>query len=218
QANYAAANTFLDALAQHRRACGLPATSLAWGRWAPASGMTGRVDPADLARLTHRGFPPLSVDLGLTLFDAALSTGRALTVPATLDLAAVRAHAGSDPPPPVLRGLVDGARARRQRAVEPGAQDLSWARRMAGMAEAERQRAVQELVSTAAAAVLGHSTVTDTDRPFRELGFDSLTAVELRNRLYASTGERLPTTAVFDYPTPAALAAYLLDRVSGSRK
>nr|AEZ54377.1 PieA4 [Streptomyces piomogenus] len=211
QGNYAAANAFLDGLAQHRRAAGLPGLSIAWGLWEQASGMTGHLDDADLTRLRRSGVRPLSDADGLAMFDSALDADEALLVAMRLDVATARTALQSSSVPPLLRRLI-GSPARRAVAVaEPGGADAP-ARRLAALPEAERARALLELVRTNAAVVLGHAT-DDAIRPdlaFKQLGFDSLTAVELRNRLGAATGLRLPATLVFDHPRPDALAAYLL--------
>ncbi|WP_141713110.1 type I polyketide synthase, partial [Streptomyces sparsogenes] len=210
QANYAAANAFLDALAQHRRGRGLPAHSLAWGLWADASAMTGVLDQVDLRRIGRTGVRPLSTETGLALFDAALGLDRALTVPIVLDLARART---ADTVPPLLRGLVRTRRALARAAAESATSELGD--RLAALPEAERRRTLVELVCAQAAAVLGHDDAGEVgaDRPFKALGFDSLTAVELRNRLNTATGVRLPVTAVFDHPTPLALTAHLLPLV-----
>ncbi len=195
QGNYAAANAFLDALARHRRSLGLPGASLAWGPW--ASGMAAGLDTG------RAGLPPLPVEEGLALFDAALTTGRAVVVPAKIE-----APAGDVPA--LLRGLV---RARSGRPPSGGA----LAGRLTGLEETERAAAVLAVVRTEVARVLGHAETARIapGRPFTELGFDSLTAVELRNRLAAVTGSRLPATLVFDHPTPAALADRLLAEFAG---
>jgi polyene macrolide polyketide synthase len=209
QANYAAANAFLDALAQHRGAHGLAAASLAWGQWAESGGMAGSLGRADLARLARMGVAPLSRDDGLALLDVALGAGEPLLVPARLDAGALRAQARAGTLPPLLERLVP-VRTRRDRAASG-----LLARRLAALPEAERGAAVLELVRAEAAAVLGHSSsaAVEAGRAFKELGFDSLGAVELRNRLSAAAGLRLPSTLVFDHPTPAAVAAYLHARV-----
>ncbi|MEV5831801.1 SDR family NAD(P)-dependent oxidoreductase [Spirillospora sp. NPDC052242] len=211
QGNYTAANAFLDALAQHRHAQGLPAASLAWGLWAEASGMTGHLDRRDLERASRGGVVPLPTDQGLSLFDGALRTGRPAVVPARLDLASVRAGGGTVPA--VLLGMVRGGRRAAAAAEAPS----SWAESLAALPEAERDREVAELVRAQVAAVLGHEAPgsVQAERAFKEMGFDSLTAVELRNRLGAATGLRLPATLVFDHPTPEAVAAYLRHRMPG---
>ncbi|WP_185057365.1 SDR family NAD(P)-dependent oxidoreductase, partial [Thermocatellispora tengchongensis] len=201
----AAGNAFLDALVSWRRARGLPGVSLAWGLWAERSGITGGLGRADLARWERAGFGALDTATALDLFDRALTGAEPVVLPLRLDLAVARAQA--DPPSPMLRGP---ARRRDRRG--------SLRERLAAMAAAERERALLDLVRTHAAAALGHPSPASVapDRPFRDLGFDSLTAVELRNRLNAATGLRLPATLVFDHPSPAALASHLLAELSGS--
>ncbi|MFF3805992.1 type I polyketide synthase [Streptomyces sp. NPDC002032] len=210
QANYAAANAFLDALARRRRGQGLPATSLAWGFWAQASGMTGHLDEADRRRMQSGGISGLSDETGLALFDLALATGEPELLPVRLDTAALRVQAGAGALPPLLRKLV---RTPVRRAAEAAAGDAGadFAQRLAALSEPDRVRAVLDLVRRQAAVVLGHDSAeaVSAESSFKELGFDSLTAVDLRNRLAATTGVRLPATLVFDYPTPTELTAYL---------
>ncbi|GCD95687.1 polyketide synthase [Embleya hyalina] len=217
QANYAAANAFVDALAAHRQAAGGPGTSLAWGLWARTSGMTGRLGRDDLDRMARSGVLPMSDALGLRLFDAARSGSRTLAVPMRVDPAALRTLAGTGTLPEVFGGLARGP-ARRVAATDGDAGGSTWQRRTAALVPAERSRVLLELVRTHAAAVLGHGdeTAVPADRAFKALGFDSLTAVELRNRLAAGTGLRLPATLVFDHPTPAALADRLGAELSGA--
>ncbi|MEU7410001.1 SDR family NAD(P)-dependent oxidoreductase [Streptomyces sp. NPDC042638] len=208
QANYAAANTFLDGLAAHRRSLGLPAVSLAYGLWSGSGGMSAGIGAADLERLRRLGLPPLTPAQGLRTFDAGLGAEDAVLVPVRLDAAAVRAR--PDGVPALLRGLVRPA---RRRGAEPGAGAPadSWRARLAPLADAERDRALLELVRTHVAGVLGHpsSESVDPGRAFQEMGFDSLAAVELRNLLAGATGLTLPATLVFDQPTPLTLAAHL---------
>ncbi|WP_328794265.1 SDR family NAD(P)-dependent oxidoreductase [Herbidospora solisilvae] len=210
QANYAAANVFLDALAAHRRERGLPATSLAWGMWREASGMTGHLGAADLARIARGGLTPMSAEEGLALFDAALRADRPLLVPAVLDEAALRARAEAGEVPPVLRGLVRAPSVRRAARHAP-VSPAGLAERLAALPGPDREQALLTLVREQVAAVLGHAGADGVaaDQAFKEIGFDSLTSVELRNRVAAATGLRLPTTLAFDFPTPAALAAHL---------
>ncbi|TDQ51640.1 type I polyketide synthase [Actinorugispora endophytica] len=208
QGNYAAANAFLDALAHHRRFRGLPATSLAWGLWAEASAMTGHLSEADRARLGRTGLAPMDSAAGLALFDAALRDDRPVLVPARLDL---RGLGGPDAPvPPVLRSLARGPV--RRAAGESAGTGPDLARRLAPLSPSEREHSVLDLVRSHAAAVLGHASpdAVHPARPFTEIGFDSLTAVELRNRLNAATGLRLPSTLLFDHPEPAAAARLVL--------
>jgi polyene macrolide polyketide synthase len=205
QGNYAAANAFLDALAQRRRAEGLPGLSLAWGLWAERSGITGDLADTDLARLTRSGMVPLSSKEALVLLDNAHASGEALLVPVRLDTAALR-KLGTVPA--VLRGVIRGP-ARRTAGA-------SVAVRLDGLAKPERDQALLELVRGEVGAVLGHDTqdLVGAERPFTELGFDSLTAVELRNRLHRVVGLRLPATLIFDYPTPVALAGHLSEELN----
>ncbi|MEU5998102.1 type I polyketide synthase, partial [Streptomyces sp. NPDC047197] len=210
QGNYAAANAFLDALAQHRRTAGLPATSLAWGLWADADGMAGSLDEADVRRMTRNGVIPIGAAEGLALLDAAGSTGRAALVPIPLDLPVLRRQARSQPLPHLMRGLVRGS---ARRVVESGlvVAGSALAQSLVGLPVAEREKALLDLVLGHVALVLGHGSAQAIapERAFKELGFDSLSSVELRNRLNAATELTLPATLVFDYPTPAALAAHL---------
>ncbi|MFJ8744015.1 SDR family NAD(P)-dependent oxidoreductase [Embleya sp. NPDC127516] len=210
QGNYAAANAFLDAVAAGRRARGLPGVSLAWGLWAQSSAMTGHLSEGDLRRMARGGLIPLSTELGLALFDAAQLVDEPVLVPTRLEPAALR-DVAPEAVPHLLRALGTGSARRTARAGSSGGGRSSVADRLAGLPAAERERVLVELARTHAAAVLGYGSAAavDKDRAFKELGFDSLTAVELRNRLNAATGLRLPATLVFDYPTPALLAAHL---------
>ncbi|MFJ5105251.1 SDR family NAD(P)-dependent oxidoreductase [Streptomyces sp. NPDC088554] len=208
QANYAAANAFLDALAQHRRAAGLPALSLAWGPWRGTGGMADALDTTERARLGGSGLLPFTAESGLAALDRAMALpDEPLLVP--LQLAPRAAEAiPAERIPAVLRGLVRGATARRTVARgdnRPGGTGL------ADLDTAARESALLELVCAEASRVLGHNGTEgiDADRAFGELGFDSLTSVELRNRLTAATGLRLQPTLVFDHPTPTALATAL---------
>ncbi|MFI5638876.1 SDR family NAD(P)-dependent oxidoreductase [Streptomyces goshikiensis] len=209
QANYAAGNTFLDALAAHRRAQGLVATSLAWGLWGEAGGMGDTLEADDVSRMARGGVTALTAAEGVALFDSACASGQALLVPVRLDLAALRAAARGGLLPPLLSGLV---RMPSRRAARGGtAAGGAFARRLAALPQDQRPGAVMELVRGQVAAVLGFAgpEAVDPARSFSEVGFDSLTAVELRNRLAAATGVRLPATLVFDYPNPTVLAEYL---------
>uniref|UniRef100_UPI0035E438D6 SDR family NAD(P)-dependent oxidoreductase n=1 Tax=Actinokineospora xionganensis TaxID=2684470 RepID=UPI0035E438D6 len=195
QGNYAAANTVLDALASLRRDAGRPGVAIAWGLWEAGTGMTGDLAAAEVGRLARSGVAPLSTAQGLDLFDAALAGGEPLVVAAKWALSGLRGD-----PPPVLRGLVRPAR----RAANP-------VTRLAGMTENDARDVLTDLVRGHVAAALGHADpgAVDVDRTFNELGFDSLSAVELRNRLTADTGLRLPATLAFDHPTVTALAEHL---------
>ncbi|ARQ67524.1 hypothetical protein CAG99_00520 [Streptomyces marincola] len=224
QGNYAAANAFLDALAHHRRARGLPATSLVWGFWADASGMTGHLGGRDRDRISGNGLVPLTAQEGNALFDAAVRTDEALLVTARLDLAGIRglaAAAGSAASlpammralirPPAQRRSVERAAGGAAATTDAGALNA----RLAGLDEAAREQALLGLVRDHVAVVLGFADAEgiDTGREFLALGFDSLTAVELRNRLNAATGLELAPTLIFEHPTPLALARHLAEEL-----
>lgn len=210
QAGYAAGNAFLDVLAAHRQAHGLPATALAWGRWEGAGGMADDLAGQDLSRLSRAGIGALSVQEGLALFDRLAAGERPLTVAVRLDPGGLRSRAHGEGLPAMLDGLLDaGTRARRR---GPGGAGL--AARLEGVAEDRRETIVLDLVRREVAAVLGRGDPEriDPGTVFSDIGFDSLAAVELRNRLGAHAALRLPSTVVFDHPTPQALAADLLRR------
>ncbi|MBO4208146.1 SDR family NAD(P)-dependent oxidoreductase [Micromonospora echinofusca] len=212
QGNYASANAFLDALAQARRVSGLPGTSLAWGLWAQTGdgGMGGTLDNADLHRM---GTPALTAEEGMALLDVAFASGSPVLAPMKLDLKTI---GNGDEPPHLLRALVR-VPARRS-AARGGTSGSSLADRLAGLSRIEQDNLLLDLVRTNAAVVLGFPgpEAIDPDRAFNEVGFDSLTAVELRNRMNAATGVRLPATLIFDYPTPNALTAHLRDELVGA--
>ncbi|WP_063763225.1 type I polyketide synthase [Streptomyces sp. NRRL WC-3742] len=219
QANYAAANAYLDALAELRRSQGLPAASLAWGLWdlgtAAGGGMGDGLGQADLARFRRLGVAPLTEADGMPLFDLALGLGRAVTVPARLDLAALRER---DEVPALLRRLVrPRARQAAQAAAVPeqnGQPALSaFAARLVGLPTPEQERELLEVIRDTIADVLDYPSPdeVDTDYTFKELGFDSLSGVEFRNRLNKVVGVQVPTTVVFDYPTPGALSGHVRD-------
>ncbi|MFF3505789.1 type I polyketide synthase [Streptomyces sp. NPDC003247] len=205
QANYAAGNTFLDALAAHRRAAGLPAVSLAWGLWEETSAISGDLGDVDLKRLARTGLRALSSDDAMVLFDAAHTTGEPVLALTRLDTAGLRARGAE--PHTMLRGLVRPP-AQRPQDTTGG---TSLAERLANLSAAERERVLVDLVRGLVAGVLGHADPggIEVGRAFQELGFDSLSAVELRNQLNAACGLRLPTTLVFDHPSVGALARYL---------
>ncbi|MBB4946104.1 pimaricinolide synthase PimS1 [Kitasatospora gansuensis] len=215
QANYAAANVFLDALATHRREAGLPATALAFGMWAVNTGL-GDVTAADLDRMNRLGLPALTATEGLAAFDAATGTEHPQLAALRIDRTGVLAR--GEGIPALLRGLTGGPA--RQRAQAGGAQadGNALAGKLAGLTEAQRDRHLLELVRTQVAAVLGHAEIdaVGADRAFKDLGFDSLAAVELRNSLGGATGLRLPATLVFDFPTSRAVADFLKTKLAGS--
>ncbi|MEU7107733.1 SDR family NAD(P)-dependent oxidoreductase [Streptomyces sp. NPDC046215] len=210
QGNYAAANAVLDALAHHRHAHGLPALSLAWGLWGETSGMTGHLGRADRERMARTGIRPLTTSEALSLFDAALTCGRPTLVPVRLDTTGFRIGRAV---PPLFRNLVR-VPARRSRTDADQGPDVLRAR-LAAQDTAGRKNVMLTLTRTRIAAVLGHPgpEAVNPRASFRDLGFDSLAAVELRNGLHGDTGLRLPATLAFDYPTPVALAEHLLERL-----
>ncbi|WSG56376.1 type I polyketide synthase (plasmid) [Streptomyces sp. NBC_01732] len=214
QANYAAANAFLDALAEVRRGEGLVGQSLAWGPWAEG-GMLGHLDDADLQRMARDGVVPLVPADGLALFDAADGTDRAALLAVKLDVPALRRRADAGTLPVLLRGLAQG---NRRRAARAGGSGSTLAERLVAVPTGERAALVDEMVRAQVAIVLGHTSgeAIVAGQAFKELGFDSLTALELRNRLVSATGLRLPATLVFDYPSPAALADFVLAEALGT--
>ncbi len=210
QANYAAANAFLDGLAAHRRLLGLPGLSLAWGLWEHESGMSEELTAAQgedfRSRVRARlGFIPLPANVGLELFDAALAQDEPLLAPVEFDPAALGARARAGALPPVLRGLV---RVPPRPAVAAG----TLAAQLEGLSGPEREDAVLALVRSHVAAALGNDSPDSipAGRNFKELGFDSLSAVELRNRLGDAVGVRLPATIAFDHPSIEAMAKFVL--------
>jgi polyketide synthase 12 len=216
QGNYAAANSFLDALAAHRRALGLPAIALGWGLWDQASAMTGGLGAADLARLGRDGILALSSDEAMELFDTALVVDEPFMAPARIDLNALRAHAAAVPP--MFADLVN-APARRQvdDSLAAAKSKSALAHRLHGLPEPEQHAVLLDLVRSHIATVLGNTTpeAIDPDKAFQDLGFDSLTAVEMRNRLKTATGLALSPTLIFDYPTPNGLAGYIRSELAG---
>ncbi|WP_433683183.1 SDR family NAD(P)-dependent oxidoreductase [Nocardia sp. CA-119907] len=208
QANYAAANVFLDALAQYRHVNGLPATSMAWGLWAESTRMTSGLGAADIARLRRDGFPPLGVEDGMALFDAALAGGSADVVAVRIDQSALAEDGRS-----ILRGLV---RPSRRRVTSAVSESSTLAALVAGRSPAERESVVLEVIRAQAAAVLGHDGVESIapDMPFKDIGFDSLSVMEFRNQLVKATGLQLPATLVFDYPTAEALTGFVYQQIA----
>ncbi|MGW3993309.1 SDR family NAD(P)-dependent oxidoreductase [Amycolatopsis sp. NPDC004772] len=215
--SYAAANAFLDGLMAHRRAAGLPGLSLAWGLWDQSTGMAANTDEATRARMSRRGgLQIMTQDEGMDLFDAALPSAESLLVPAKLDLRGVRADAAAGGTVPhLLRGLV---RAGRQQARTASTVDSGLAGRLSGLAPKDQLTLLLDLVRAQVAAVLGHAdaNAVRVDTAFKDAGFDSLTAVELRNRMRTATGLKLPATLVFDYPNPQALARHLREELGGA--
>jgi NADP-dependent 3-hydroxy acid dehydrogenase YdfG/acyl carrier protein len=216
QANYAAANACVDALVQRRRAAGFPALSLAWGLWEERSDISGKLDDTDLSRLARTGIAPLPTSDALTAFDAALALDEPVLLPVRLD----------------TRDLADGttvpllAKYVRKQSKPPAAEQRetvpsgggTLGDRLAAMSAQEREQSLRQLVREEAAAVLNHSRLgaVDLDRGFLDLGFTSLTALELRNRIGTAIGLALSPTLIFDHPTPGALARHLSARLMPS--
>ncbi|WP_159047049.1 SDR family NAD(P)-dependent oxidoreductase, partial [Streptomyces pactum] len=215
QGNYAAANSFLDALTAHRASLGLAGTSLAWGPWAHDGGMTSTLSDTDMRRMQSGGLPPLAVEQGLGLFDIARGSDESFLFLVGLAPGAMRGAAPEDLPP-LFRGLVKNAR-RTAAATDAAGASAALGAKLAGLGADERVRHLTDLVREQAARVLGHATpkAVDVTQEFRELGLDSLTALELRNHLSTATGLRLPATLVFDYPTPTALAEHFVTELVG---
>ncbi|MEU7146414.1 SDR family NAD(P)-dependent oxidoreductase, partial [Nocardia sp. NPDC046473] len=211
QGNYAAANAFLDGLAHYRRGLGLPATSLAWGLWEQASGMTGHLQSSDRERMNRGGLVAMTGGEGHELLDRALAIAAPALVPSRFDLNMLRANGARGVFTELLRV---GAR-RRTSAATPD--PAGWQQRLAGLAEDERIALLAELITAEVAAVLGHDSSSEISgaRAFKELGFDSLTAVELRNRLSRLAGAKLPAALVFDYPTIGAVAVRVSELMGG---
>ncbi|MBW5484550.1 type I polyketide synthase [Streptomyces bambusae] len=215
QGNYAAANAYLDALAERRRADGLPATSIAWGAW----GETGLAAESDVvaARMRRGGLTPMDPDLAVAALGRALDRDETSVVVAAVDWPRFAPSFLSARPSPLLADLPDVRDVLAARPDDPAPAGTSLRDTLLALPAEARDRAVLDLVRTHVAAVLGHGSpqeVVDT-RAFRETGFDSLTAVELRNRLGTATGLPLSATVVFDHPTPAALAAHLHTELCG---
>nr|AXL05387.1 rifamycin polyketide synthase, type 1 [uncultured bacterium] len=214
--SYAAANAFLDGLMANRRAAGLPGLSLAWGLWDQSTGMAANTDEATRARMSRRGGLQIMTQAeGMNLFDAALGSSESLLVPAKLDLRGVRADvAAGGAVPHMLRGLV---RAGRQQARTASTVDNGLAGQLAGRTPADQLTLLLDLVRAQVATVLGHAdaNAVRVDTAFKDAGFDSLTAVELRNRMRTATGLKLPATLIFDYPNPQVLARFLRDELGG---
>ena len=210
QPGYAAANAHLDALADSRRARGLAATSVAWGLWGGDGGMAGGETTVQLQRRGLRGMDP---DLAVQALAEVLDSGEDRLTIADIDWARFLPAFTLRRPSPLLKDLPEAieALAEAEADADPTAAKTDVTERLRGLARIEQERLLAGLVQTEAAAVLGHASVEaiEAGQAFRDLGFDSLTAIELRNRLTAAAGVRLPATLVFDYPTPAILADYL---------
>ncbi|MFI7671292.1 type I polyketide synthase, partial [Nocardia sp. NPDC049526] len=212
QANYAAANVFLDALAAHRHNLGLPATSLDYGLWARSSGLGTELSEDDFDRMRRQGFPPLTEADGLALFDAAIATDTAQLVALRVDPAVLRTR--GEQTPALIRAIAPIPVRRNGRT--PAGQ--AFAHKLAGLSDTERKRVLLDLVRSVAAEVLGHASIdaVEPDQAFQQLGFDSLSAIEFRNKLNAATGLQLPATLIFDQPNPQIVADFIDSQLTGT--
>ncbi|MGV9855389.1 type I polyketide synthase, partial [Streptomyces sp. NPDC003442] len=214
QGSYAAANAFLDALAQQRRAQGLAATSVAWGAW----GGGGLVNEATAAQLKRQGMPALAPELAVDALQQALDHEEVDITVADVDWERYAPGFAAARPRPLLNELPEVRQALEAAEAEIGAASSGLVERLEGLSAAERQAEVLDLVRSHAAEAIGYPSAdsVEPDRAFRDIGFDSLTAVELRNGLGMATGVNLPITVAFDYPTPTALAEFVLGEVLGT--
>ncbi|MFF7631640.1 SDR family NAD(P)-dependent oxidoreductase [Kitasatospora sp. NPDC008050] len=218
QANYSAASSLLDALAQHRRANGLPGVSLAWGYWEQATGLTKHLTEGDTGRMTRGGLLGLTSARGLALFDVARGADEALQVPMRTDPAALRAQADAGLGHPLHRALVRSVPRQASVGAQTGEPATGGLEGLTGLPEDEQHAVLLDLVRREVAAVLAVEPADlGPEAGFVELGLDSLTAVELRNRLGRATGLRLPVTLVFDHHAPVALAGYLRERITAGK-
>ncbi|MEU0507477.1 type I polyketide synthase, partial [Nocardia sp. NPDC005998] len=214
QANYAAANVFLDALAAHRRGLGLPATSLDYGLWARSSGLGAELSEDDFDRMRRQGFPPLTEADGLALFDAAIATDTAQLVALRIDPAVLRTR--GEQIPALVRAIAPIPVRRHSRTPASRA----FAQKLAGLSDADRKSALLDLVRSVAAEVLGHASIdaVEPQHAFQQLGFDSLRAIEFRNKLNAATGLQLPATLIFDQPNPQIVADFIDSQLTGTNQ
>nr|WP_245672408.1 type I polyketide synthase [Nocardia anaemiae] len=212
QANYAAANVFLDALAVYRHGLGLPATAIDYGLWARSSGLGVELSEDDFDRMRRQGFPPLSEVDGLALFDAAIGTDAAQFVGLRVDPAVLRTR--GEQVPALVRAIAP-APVRRQTRTAAG---RAFLQTLAGLSDADRKSALLDLVRSVAAEILGHTSMEAVEprQAFQQLGFDSLGAIEFRNKLNATTGLQLPATLVFDHPNSQIVAEFIDSQLTGT--
>jgi NADPH:quinone reductase-like Zn-dependent oxidoreductase/acyl carrier protein len=209
QSNYAAANSFLDELARHRRRAGLPATSIAWGPWRGSDGMTSNLSEKDWARIRQRGMSAIDDRQGMSLFDACVVDMHAAVVAAGFSPGDLRRQDASVVPP-ILRQLAQSPK----RAATAKRSTNGLAKKLAMLSPPDRMRSVTDTIRAEAAAVLGHGSTdaVDVNRTFQQLGFDSLIGLEFRNRLKSSLGIGLDPTVIFDCPTPVQLADHICEQ------
>ncbi|RNG22368.1 type I polyketide synthase, partial [Streptomyces botrytidirepellens] len=216
QAAYAAANAYLDALAEHRRAHGLPATSIAWGPWSEA-GMAA--DENTLAHLKRRGLSPLATDLAIKSLHHALTHDDTTVTVADVDWERFSSAFTAQRPSPFLTPVTARAVEDTTTPTAPSAAVTPLRQQLATATADQQQQLLVRHIQSLAATVLGHAGLdaVPPTQPFQELGFDSLTAVELRNQLVATTGLDLAPALVFDHPTPSALATYVRAELTGQK-
>jgi acyl carrier protein len=214
QANYAAANTFVDGLAQYRYTRGLPATSMAWGWWAEVSANTSTLDEKDRSRLTRIGIVPIPSAAALDMFDAAVTTGLPYVVPIGMNLGLLRAAAAVTELPPLFRALLHI----RPRATQQIGDSGELAKRLVGLDNEQQHAAIIDLLAVPIAMVLGYSSPAEVtpDREFHDMGIDSLSSIELGTHLRALTGLKLSNSVIFEYPTVSLLARHVLSQLAPS--
>ncbi|GAB7151975.1 hypothetical protein LRC537489_52450 [Mycobacterium riyadhense] len=218
QGNYAAANAFLDGLAEYRRTLGLPGISLQWGLWEQSSAMTAHLDESGITRLNRVGMRAMTAEQALEFFDTALALDHPIVVAAQLDRGALNNPALAGMWPPLFTSMAGHPHRRLVEDIDNAAAKSALAQRLSGMTADQQRDTLTELICNQVAIVLGHADHDDINpqAPFHDLGFDSLSAIELRNRLKTITGLTLSPTLIFDYPTPAALAGQLSQQLSDS--
>ncbi|KAA1243296.1 SDR family NAD(P)-dependent oxidoreductase, partial [Mycobacterium simiae] len=214
QANYAAANAFLDALAASRQHHGLAGLSLQWGLWEQPSAMTEHLQQADLTRLNRIGLQALSAHHASTLFDTALlHTTHPSLIATDLDHYTLTTAALHTPLPPLFHHLTPHPV--RPQATNTTTPTTALAQRLHELPLTQQHELLTHTITTQLAQVLGQNPQEiNPHASFQDLGFDSLTALELRNRLKTTTGLTLPATLIFDYPTPTTLAQHLKQQLS----
>lgn len=218
QGNYAATNSFLDGLAVHRRAQGLPAMSLGWDLWDPANAMTGELGVADRARFGRDGIVAMSSDQELELMDTALIVDQPFLLSAYIDFAALRAKFDGGTLAPMFVDLISVPNRRQVNdSLATMKSKSALAKQLHRLPEDEQHAVLVDLVRSHIATVLGNTMfeAVDPNKAFQELDFDSLTAVEMRNRLKTATGLSLSPTLIFDYPNSAALVGYIRTELVG---
>ena len=212
QAGYAAANAYLDALAEHRRGAGLRATSVAWGAWA-GEGMAR--DEEYVAWLNRTGMRTLEPSRAIAALQDTLDRDETFVAVADMDWPRFTEVFNSARVRPLLADLARSVEVAEGPAADADAAGAPLAEQLAGVPAARRRSVLVEALAAEVSAVLGHATTVELDEglPFRQLGFDSLAGIELKTRLAAATGLDFPATLVFDHPTPGELVGHILGRL-----